>query len=148
MTKYCHLLWSLLVFFTASFSACFQSNFDIGWLIFMMANIIEICRDIGTGVAGVALATPRFLNLIYKYFWKSTFSKSLLLWATPRWNPFRSPCSYYQITKKTFSFLIWNFKKKRTEKILRDTGPSKAHRWCFSAHDWSHWISRKFCINN
>ena len=53
--------------------------------------MIAIYRGYGTGVAGVALATPRFLNLIYNFFWKSTFSKSALLWATPRWNPFRSP---------------------------------------------------------
>ena len=46
--------------------------------------------------------------------------------------------------QKTFSFLIWNFKKKRTKIILRDTGPSKAHRWHFSAHDWSHFITVNF----
>ena len=29
---------------------------------------VHINRDRGTGVAGVALATPRFLNLLYKFF--------------------------------------------------------------------------------
>ena len=42
-----------------------------------------IIRDRGTGVAGVALATPRFLNLLYKFFWKLTFPKSVFTTGYP-----------------------------------------------------------------
>ena len=39
-----------------------------GKAILEFGNCIGIGRDRGTGVAGVALATPRFLNLLYKFF--------------------------------------------------------------------------------
>ena len=45
----------------------------------MVKALLYIHRGYGTGVAELALVTPRFLNLICNFFWNSTFSKSALL---------------------------------------------------------------------